>query len=91
DPTRISHAPSEKPFTASRDGFSLNAAVACQPWQRQRLERLCRYVTRRYTGFMLFQNADDLLFGESFSLQSGPPFGQLYREIPSHSWISFRG
>ncbi|MDP6472606.1 MAG: transposase zinc-binding domain-containing protein, partial [Pseudomonadales bacterium] len=36
DPTRISHAPSEKPFTASRDGFSLNAAVACQPWQRQR-------------------------------------------------------
>jgi len=24
----------------------LNAAVACQPHQRQRLERLCRYVTR---------------------------------------------
>ncbi len=29
-----------------RDGFSLNAAVACQPHQRQRLERLCSYVTR---------------------------------------------
>jgi hypothetical protein len=34
-----------KPFTVDRDGFSLNAAVACQPHQRQRLERLCRYVT----------------------------------------------
>jgi len=35
-----------KPFTVDRDGFSLNAAIACQPHQRQRLERLCRYVTR---------------------------------------------
>ena len=35
-----------KPFTVDRDGFSVNAAVACQPHQRQRLERLCRYVTR---------------------------------------------
>ena len=35
-----------KPFTVDRDGFSLNAAVACQPHQCQRLERLCRYVTR---------------------------------------------
>jgi hypothetical protein len=35
-----------KPFTVDRDGFSLNAAVACQPHQRQRLEHLCRYVTR---------------------------------------------
>ena len=35
-----------KPFTVNRDGFSLNAAVACQPHQRDRLERLCRYVTR---------------------------------------------
>jgi hypothetical protein len=35
-----------KPFTVDRDGFSLNAAVACQPHQRKRLERLCRYVTR---------------------------------------------
>jgi len=35
-----------KPFTVDRDGFSLNAAVACQPHQRQRLERLCRYVSR---------------------------------------------
>ena len=35
-----------KPFTVNRDGFSLNAAVSCQPHQRDRLERLCRYVTR---------------------------------------------
>lgn len=38
--------PAGKPFTVDRDGFSLNAAVACQPQQRNRLERLCRYVTR---------------------------------------------
>jgi len=33
----------DKPFkasTADRDGFSLNAAVSCQPYQRDRLERL---------------------------------------------------
>ncbi|MBT6569617.1 MAG: hypothetical protein HON21_03150 [Gammaproteobacteria bacterium] len=33
-------------MTADRDGFSLNVAVSCQPYQRDRLERLCRYVTR---------------------------------------------
>ncbi len=31
-----------KPFTVARDGFSLNAAVACAPHQRDRIERLCR-------------------------------------------------
>jgi hypothetical protein len=35
-----------KPFTVNRDGFSLNCAVACQAHQRDRLERLCRYITR---------------------------------------------
>ena len=35
-----------KPFTVNRDGFSLNAAVSCLPHLRDRLERLCRYVTR---------------------------------------------
>jgi len=35
-----------KPFTANRDGFSLNCAVSCQTQQRDRLERLCRYITR---------------------------------------------
>ena len=35
-----------KPFTVARDGFSLNAAVACAPHQRERIERLCRYITR---------------------------------------------
>ncbi len=35
-----------KPFTVNRDGFSLNSAVSCQPHQRDRLERLCRYITR---------------------------------------------
>jgi hypothetical protein len=33
-------------FTVARDGFSLNAAVACAPHQRDRIERLCRYITR---------------------------------------------
>ena len=35
-----------KPFTVDRNGFSLNVVVACRPQQRERLERLCRYVTR---------------------------------------------
>ncbi len=35
-----------KPFTINQDGFSLNASVSCQPHQRDRLERLCRYITR---------------------------------------------
>ena len=35
-----------KALTADRDGFSLNAAVSCQAYQRDHLERLCRYVTR---------------------------------------------
>jgi hypothetical protein len=35
-----------KPFTANRDGFSLNCSVSCQAHQRDRLERLCRYITR---------------------------------------------
>ena len=35
-----------KPFTAARDGFSLNAAVACNARDRRKLERLCRDVAR---------------------------------------------
>ena len=42
--TRTDSTP--KPFTANQDSFSLNCAVACQPHQRDRLERLCRYITR---------------------------------------------
>jgi hypothetical protein len=37
----------QKALTTDLDGFSLNAAVSCQPYQpyqRDRLERLCRYV-----------------------------------------------
>jgi ribosomal protein S27E len=39
-------SPASKPFTVNADGFSLNAAVACQAHERRRLERLCRYITR---------------------------------------------
>lgn len=35
-----------KPFTVNQQGFSLNAAVACPADRRDRLERLCRYITR---------------------------------------------
>ena len=35
-----------KALTADQNGFSLNAAVACQPHERDRLEHLCRYITR---------------------------------------------
>ncbi len=46
DPSFIRTDKPEKALTADRDGFSLNAAVSCQPHQRDRLERLCRYITR---------------------------------------------
>lgn len=39
-----SHLP--KPFTVNRDGFSLNAAVSIPAHRRDRLEHLCRYLTR---------------------------------------------
>jgi len=35
-----------KPFTAARDGFSLNCAVGCETHERAKLERLCRYMAR---------------------------------------------
>jgi len=35
-----------KVLTATRDGFSLNASVACRADERKKLERLCRYVAR---------------------------------------------
>jgi hypothetical protein len=34
------------PLLARRPGFSLHAATVCEAWQRSRLERLCRYITR---------------------------------------------
>ena len=34
------------PLLARRSGFSLHAAIICEAWQRSRLERLCRYITR---------------------------------------------
>ena len=46
DPSCIKTDKSPKPLTVDRDGFSLNAAVSCKPYQRERLERLCRYITR---------------------------------------------
>jgi hypothetical protein len=40
DPSFIRTDKSAKALTADRDGFSLNAAVSCQSYQRNRLERL---------------------------------------------------
>jgi hypothetical protein len=34
------------PLVARRAGFSLHAATVCEAWQRSRLKRLCRYITR---------------------------------------------
>jgi len=33
-------------LVASIGGFSLHAGTVCEPWQRSRLEKLCRYITR---------------------------------------------
>jgi hypothetical protein len=46
DPSFIRTDIAVKALTADRDGFSLNAAVFCQSYQRDRLERLYWYVTR---------------------------------------------
>jgi hypothetical protein len=40
DPSFIRTDRPVKALTADRDGFSLNAAVSCQPHQRDHLERL---------------------------------------------------
>jgi len=37
---------SNNPLLARTSGFSLHAATICEAWQRSRLERLCRYITR---------------------------------------------
>jgi hypothetical protein len=34
------------PLLAKVAGFSLHAATVCEAYQRSRLERLCRYITR---------------------------------------------
>ncbi len=46
DPALIRPGLPDKPLTTHHNGFSLNAAVACKPHQRERLERLARYVCR---------------------------------------------
>jgi len=38
--------PPDNPLLARLAGFSLHAATVCEAWQRSRLERLCRYITR---------------------------------------------
>ena len=38
--------PPNNPLLARLAGFSLHAATVCEAWQRSRLERLCRYITR---------------------------------------------
>ena len=34
------------PLCAATQGFSLHAEVYCAPWERDKLEKLCRYITR---------------------------------------------
>ncbi len=40
------HRLAVKPLTGARDGFSMNAAVVCEAHQREKFERVCRYVSR---------------------------------------------
>lgn len=34
------------PLVAATEGFSLHAAIYCAPYEREKLEKLCRYITR---------------------------------------------
>ena len=42
----VDEVPLSKPFTAPRDGFSINAAVGCEARERGKLERVCRFMAR---------------------------------------------
>jgi hypothetical protein len=42
----VDEATLSKPFTAARDGFSINAGVGCEARERGKLERVCRYMAR---------------------------------------------
>ena len=46
DPALIRPPTNPRYLTANQNGFSFNAAVACGPRSRAKLERLCRYITR---------------------------------------------
>ena len=60
---RGAHPP--KPFTAARDGYSLNAAVFCKAEERRKLERVCRYVARPAIGLeRLSRDGDGLVVYE---------------------------
>ena len=94
DPSCIKTDKSPKPLTVDRDGFSLNAAVSCKPYQRERLERLCRYITRpaicldRLNGKNPFRNgATHILFSPLDFL------GKLAALIPRprHQLVRYHG
>ena len=42
----VDEVPLSKPFTAPRDGFSINAAVGCEAPERGKGERVCRFMAR---------------------------------------------
>ena len=42
----VYEVPLSKPFTAPRDGFSINAAVGCEARERGKLERVYRFMAR---------------------------------------------
>ena len=47
DPSAVDDSPTPtKRFSAARDGFSVNCAVACEAHDRDKLERVCRYMAR---------------------------------------------
>ena len=45
----------------------------------------------RGTGFMLFQDRDNLFFGIALALHAETSLGQNYREIPLPPWLGLRG
>ncbi len=48
----VDEVPLSKPFTAPRDGFSINAAVGCEAHERSKLERVRKgYEILKYSEF----------------------------------------
>jgi hypothetical protein len=71
DPSSVRTDRPVKALTADRDGFSLNVDLSCQPYQRDRLERLCRYVTRPRHNLARYHGVFVRGIGRKYNLDNG--------------------
>ena len=89
----VDEATVNKPFTAARDGFSINAGVGCEARERGKLERVCRYMARPAAAppapgvpgdlaIVRRQNISDSGHSELRECLAQPQFGPLFFLFP---------